>query len=458
MKKMNIFAVLILAAVMLTMITPPALALDDPDIKAKAALLVEADSGKVLFENNKDMKLVPDSLVKIMTLLLAVEAVEEGKFTLNDPVTASDTSWEGISSDSVTQNIQPGETLRLGDLMYCAFIGSANEACNIIAEYIGGGKTSFVDMMNERAAELGCTGTQFANAHGLKDPNQYTTAWDQYLIMREANRHQLFKKIGGTLSYTVPSTNLSTSRSVSNTNMMLRSNNSYFFKYCTMGKSSASYEDGYGYVSTARNDEMTLISVVMGAQSVILEDGTTQVQSYSETQRLYQWGFDNFIWQTAVSQTDLVAKAPVELGDGADFVNLHPSESIFILTQNDITPEQITREITIYSAEEGTALKAPIRAGDILGEMTVFLSGEKCGFVKLLANTDIELKRMEFFKEQVKNTLSNFWVRLIIVLFVLFFGGYIVLVIRYNRIRSVRLKKIEEAKRKIIEERQQVHK
>jgi len=148
----------------------------------------------------------------------------------------------------------------------------------------------------------------------------------------------------------------------------------------------------------------------------------------------------------------------VELGDGADFVNLHPSSSIFVLTENDVTPEQFTREITIYSKEAGEPLKAPITAGDILGEMTVYLNGEKCGDVKLMANTDIELMRIEFFKSQLKKTLSNFWVQLILVLFILFIGGYIALVIRYNKIRRARRKKIEEAKRKIIEERQQIHK
>lgn len=458
MKKLNIFAVLILAAVMLTMITPPASALENPNIKAKAALLVEAESGKVLYENNKDSKLAPDSITKVMTLLLAVEAIEEGRGGLKDPVTAAQTSWAGISADSVTQNIQPGETLKLEDLLYCAFIGSANEACNIIAEYIGGDIATFVGMMNERAAELGCHNTLFVNAHGLKDPNQYTTAWDQYLIMQEALRHQLFMKIGGSLSYVVPKTDMSVSRTITNTNLMLRNNNDYFYKYCTVGKSGASYEDGYSFVSSARNDEMTLVSVVLGAESVVLENGTTEIQSYSESKRLFQWGFENFMWQTAVSKTDLVAKVDVELGDGADFVNLHPSASIFILTENDVTPEEFTREITIFSQEEGTPLKAPISAGDILGEMTVYLNGEQCGVVKLMANTDIELRRMEFFKSQIKNTLSNFWVKLILVLFVLFFGGYIVLVIRYNRIRRERRKKIEETKRKIIEERQQLHK
>ena len=115
--------------------------------------------------------------------------------------------------DGSTAGIQPGETMTLGDLMYCAMLGSANEACNIIAVHISGSLSAFVEDMNERAAELGCTGTHFTNTHGLPDADHYTTARDFTLITREAMSHDLFFEISGTVSYTVPATNMSGSGS-----------------------------------------------------------------------------------------------------------------------------------------------------------------------------------------------------------------------------------------------------
>src|SRR5699024_1064515 len=121
-----------------------------------------------------------------------------GEFSLTDSVTASDSCLEGMVDDGSTAGIVPGETMSLKDLLYCALLASANEACNVIGEYIGGTVSGFVDMMNARASELGCTGTHFANTHGLPDDNHYTTARDMALIYREALSHEVFAEIAGT--------------------------------------------------------------------------------------------------------------------------------------------------------------------------------------------------------------------------------------------------------------------
>ena len=136
------------------------------------------------------------------------EAIDEGKIALTDSVTATESAFEGLSSDGSTANIVPGETMTVEQLLNCMLIVSANEACNILGETLYGSVDAFVARMNERAAELGCEHTHFANATGLHNSQHYTTAWDLYLITREALKHDKFMEICNSKSYTVPATNM----------------------------------------------------------------------------------------------------------------------------------------------------------------------------------------------------------------------------------------------------------
>ena len=224
MKKIKILPLTLIAALMLAALAPGALAAESveaPELGSAAAVIAEADTGRVLYELNADEQRYPASLTKVMTVLLAVEAIERGEASLDDTVTAGMEAIQGMYYAGSTSNIQAGEEMTLRDLMYCAMLGSANEACNIIAVHISGSLDAFVALMNERAAELGCTGTHFNNTHGLPDSDHYTTARDFTMITCEAMAHDLFAEISGTVSYTVPATNMSGERRLSNTNGLI---------------------------------------------------------------------------------------------------------------------------------------------------------------------------------------------------------------------------------------------
>lgn len=171
---------------------------EDPDIQARAALLVDVNTDTVLYDKNMEEEMYPASLTKIMTALLVLEAVDRGDLSLDTQVTAGNETWLGIPADGTTQNIQIGETMALEDLLYCLLVPSANEAANILAQEISGSVSSFVDRMNDRAVELGCTGTHFVNPHGIHDPDHYTTCYDLYLIARQAMQNETFRKIVST--------------------------------------------------------------------------------------------------------------------------------------------------------------------------------------------------------------------------------------------------------------------
>ena len=186
MKKIKIFPLILIICLALCALAPSASALDDPDLSAKAVLLADLNSGEILYSKNAEEQRSPASLTKIMTGLLAIEAIESGQCRMEDIVTAGADAWTGMGEDASNSNIQPGEQMTYKDLLYCAIMHSANEACNILATYISGSVSAFVDRMNERAAELGCTNTHFLDPNGLSNDGHSTTAYDMYLITKEA--------------------------------------------------------------------------------------------------------------------------------------------------------------------------------------------------------------------------------------------------------------------------------
>jgi len=452
-KKIVILVILIPAA--LLSYGAPAAAVDPfRDLAAVSALLAEADTEEILFEQNISRRHPADALTKVMTLLIAVTAIENGEAFENMRVEMTETAWFDITSRDGTQNIKPGEEMTLLDLMYSAYVGRASEACNMIAEHIAGSVEEFVRLMNQRAVELGCVTTNFTNTHGQYNDDQYTSARDMFLIFRDAVSRPLFAEINSVYRYTVEATGMSDSRRLINPNSMLNSSSSkYYFRHCTSGIPSVTFEGGNSFVGSAEADGLTLIVVVLGSDEIMLEDESYDMRNLTESRRLFEWGFSEFGWHTILSSSELVDKAPIQHGAGADFVNLRPESSITLLIANDIPYEEFERKITIYSIENDEPLTAPIDAGDVLGEILLTRNGLEYGPILLVANTSIELHRFEFIRMQVMDLLSSTVARYVIWALVILVAGYVALVIRYNVIRRKRHNRITQAKKQLAEER-----
>lgn len=438
------------------------------DIVAASAMLVEADSGTVLFDHNMNRRHPADGFAKIMTLFLAADACVKDEADGEEPVEMTDSAWLNINANSPTMGISPGEEMPLIDLMYCAYMGGAGEACNLIAEHLAGSVESFVRNMNETAKELGCKNTNFTNANGQYNIYQYTTAMDQFLIFREAMSNPLFAEISGSYRHTVDSTNVSEPRNLVSSNSLLNTGGKYYYGPCTSGLASVTFEGGHSFIAFAESDELSLISIVLGSDVIFLEDESTQMRNLTEARRLFEWGFSQFGWRTVLLSGIPVDKAPILNGDGADSVNLCPETSIRLLLDNDVLDSDFKPEVTIYSVEPGEPLAAPVTAGEVLGEMIltrkvraneVVLSGEvnngvvEYGPVLLLANTSVALHRLVFIKMQVLELLSSKPAKITIWVLSALVVLYVALVIRYNVLRQRRLYRIREAKRKLAEER-----
>jgi D-alanyl-D-alanine carboxypeptidase (penicillin-binding protein 5/6) len=459
MRKINIFTVLLITlSTVLSFFSAPARAVAGPELESSAALLVEADTGQVLYEKNKDLRIATGSLTRVMTLLLAVEAAEDGERNLNDLVPVSEAAAGSAEEKKSPESIDAGETLRLIDLMYMGYLGRTGAACNAIAEYVGGSNRDFTKAMNERAKALGCKGTHYANPAGAAETDQYTTAWDQYLILREAASHVLFMRIAGTSAYKTEATETAPPRLIGNANLLLDGSSPYYCEPCIAGKADVMGGPAYSAAAYARDKDMTLISVVSGevpasSEEASSEETSSEALSYEETKRLIEWEFAEFAWRTLVRNDEIAAEVEVALADGDPKIGLRPSDTMKALLPKGFPADRIRRDIVIYGQNEGTRPKAPIRAGEILGEMTVFLDGSAYGKVSLLAADDAALDRKAYISSEISKTLSLFWVKLIIAVLVLGVAGYVALVVRDIKRRIDRKRKIAEIRKRLAEGR-----
>ena len=371
---------------------------EDPDIQAKAALLVDANTGAIVYAKNEHQELYPASLTKIMTALLVVEAIDKGQLSLDQEVTASSTI-ESLDTDGSTANIKPGEIMTVEQLLYCMLVVSANEACVILAEAVSGSVDAFVDQMNEKAQALGCENTHFVNPTGLHDSQHYTSAWDLYLITKEALTHKDFVRISDTGDITLPATNLHEARALHSTNYLISvwRSRGYINKNAHGIKTGSTSEAGHCLVSSAAKGSLSFISVVLGCDRLTLEDGEIRTMSFYETNRLFQWGFDNFSYKTILTADEYPKEVAVSLSK-IDHVTVHPARDVEILMPNDLEPEDLERTITLNSAP----VEAPITTGDKLGTIQLSYQGTVYATEDLLALNDVEASRLLTFWRDVK--------------------------------------------------------
>ena len=464
MKKIKILSLILIFCLALALTAPGALAaegeeLAPPELDSAAAVVADANTGRVLYAYNADEQRYPASLTKVMTVLLAVEAIERGEVTTEDAVTAGQEALEGMIADGSTAGIQPGETMTLGDLMYCAMLGSANEACNIIAVHISGSLAAFVEDMNERAAELGCTGTHFTNTHGLPDANHHTTARDFTLITLEAMSHDLFFEISGTVNYTVPATNMSEERQLSNSNGLINPECQIYpgnyYEYARAGKTGHTNDAGYCLASLAEREEVRLVAVVLGGSAVQNDSGWTYT-NFSDSRTLYNWVFNNFSMTEVLSTTELVTSVKVNLAENDGMAVLRPAEAVRALVPDKgFDPAGLERDIVIFSERDGSELTAPIAAGTVLGELTLKLDGVELGSCSLVTSGAVELARSEFMKMEIAGFFGNIWVQLIIIALLAALALYILSVVRYRKLHKRHLLSVAEAEARAAERRRE---
>lgn len=333
------------------------------DTSARAAILIERQTGRVLLESHADEALPMASTTKVMTALLALE-----KGHLDDVVTVGRNAY-GVPGTSIY--LELGEKLSLRDLLYGLMLASGNDAAVAIAEHVGGNVETFCRMMTERAGELGCTDTVFATPHGLPSEGHHTTARDLALIAREAMSHELFRQIVSTRRATIPWEGRSYQRVLSNKNRLLTE-----YEGATGIKTGYTKAAGRCLVFGAKRDGLEVIGVVLNCGDW-----------FHEAERLMNMGFERYEMFTALAGGETVRVLPVKEGT---------QETVCIRTAGSLAAPVKKGQIPVLEFDMPEVVEAGKQEGEVVGEARLVLAGEEIASVQLVLGETLAVRDYAF--------------------------------------------------------------
>ncbi len=433
----KILLVLLAALFLLPAMTPEAKAGepsayygDEPETNSAADLLYEVTSGQILYEKDIYEKAYPASTTKIMTALLALENCE-----LDEIVTVTSDAWRGINRDSSIAGLSTGEYLPMRDMLICLLVASGNEAANAIAIHIAGSISAFVEMMNTRAEELGCKNTHFVNPHGLHNEEHYTCAYDLLQIALAARQFTTFQEIVSQPRMTIAPTNkYDKERRFNNTNLLLSNTNTseYLYSKATGIKTGYTTPAGYCLVSSAKNDQLEFVAVVLGGEILRRENGTTVNGCYRDTLRMYRWGYEKFKVVRILSEGEIVTEAFVDQAQDVDHVLLESTAEVNAVLHRKQNKDEIFSTVTTVQPD----LVAPIEKGQILGTLILYKQGQFYYSCDLVAASPVA--RSEFLSRysRVREFLASNNVRFALTGLAIILVGYILFVLVYNSWRK----------------------
>jgi len=340
----------------------------DLNINAKSAILMDVNTGEIIYNLNEHDRLSPASITKIMTLLLGAEAVESGRISLDDKVIITEHASRMGGSQVY---LEPGETQLVEDLFRAIAIRSANDASVALAEFISGSEEAFVNLMNQRAQKLGMENTFFSNASGLPDSNHYTSSYDVALMSRELLKHSMVSEWLTTYIYDMKvGKNKSSTQTMVNTNRLIKE-----YEGTTGIKTGSTNEAGFCLSASAMRGNLELIAVVMGSNS-------SQIR-FSETKRMLDFGFANYESINIGKKGDLMATLPVEKGKVTEVDIVLSRDSYVLLPKGE--KGNISQDVILPDV-----IKEPMAAGEVIGELVIVLDGKEVDKIKLIIKSDIE--------------------------------------------------------------------
>lgn len=325
---------------------------------AESAVLMDYATGKVLFEKNADKELPPASVTKVMTLLVALDALEQGKVKLTDKISTSENAANMGGSQIY---LEPGEEMSMKTMLISIAVGSANDACVAVAEHIAGSHEAYVKMMNDKAAALGLKHTHFANAYGLPAEKHYTSSRDLAVMIREASKYPLFSELVGIKRHDLRGGKFV----LWNTNKLL-----WWYRGTEGGKTGWTNEAKYCLASTAKRDNFRLIAVVMA---------TPEPRShFRESMKLYNYGFAQYEAVPIAKAGQILGKVRVHKGT-LDWVEVTPKEDVVAVVRKG------QKESVTYKLFTVPVTTAEVAKGMPLGSVTVYNEKQKALQIDLIS-------------------------------------------------------------------------
>ena len=366
-----------------TQLNEPVLDNNFLNLEASAAILIEQNSGQILYGYNIHERLHPASVTKVMSLLLIMEALDSGKISLDTQIPCS-TNAASMGGSQIW--LDPRETLSVNDMLKAIAVVSANDCVVALAEYLGGTEEGFVQMMNDKAKELGMNDTTFKNCHGLDEDDHLTSAYDIALMSRE-----LLTKHPKITEYTTIWTDtLRDGKSaLSNTNKLVRN-----YAGCTGLKTGSTSLALYNLSASATRDELSLIAVVMKAP--------TAAKRFSNATSLLDYGFNNFSYKTFANQGDVVKTITVNKGVQNEVNAVYETAPALLIKKGE--ESNITYDISLNDS-----IPAPVSQGQILGTVTYSSNGNVLLTTNLVAESAVE--KSGFFN--ITKNIFNNWFNLL---------------------------------------------
>lgn len=371
------------------------------NIYSDAVILIENQTGKTLYEKNSEQKMYPASTTKILTAIITIE-----KGNLSDKVTVTKSAIAQMKSGYSSAYLSEGEIISIEDLLKVLLVHSANDASNVLAEYISGSIEDFVNLMNEKAIELGCTNTHFVTTNGLHDDNHYTTAKDLAIITRYCMQNETFRKIVSMKKCVIAATNKSDERVYKNTNDLINPSSGYYYPSCIGIKTGFTSEAKNCLISACSKNGLQVIAVVLGAS--ITENYKSA--RYVDSKTLYDYVYSNYSIQNIAKASSVIKTIEVKNAtDETKSLDLKLEKELNVLVNNK-DKENIQTEIII---NDNTS--APIATNAVVGNITYTVGNDKYT-INLLASHDVVKKENIIWILRISLIL----IFLILIIFVIF--------------------------------------
>ena len=362
-----------------------------PEITSGTAILIDNKTNRVLYDKNANERMFPASTTKIMTAILVLENCD-----LDETVNSSYDALMNIPEGYVTAEIQGEEQFTVEQLLEMLLVHSANDAANVLAEYVGGSIESFISMMNTKVNELGLSNTHFTNPYALQEDNHYTTAYDLAKIMQYCIQNDDFRRIAGSVSCSIPATNKSGVRSYTSTNQLILPDSPNYYSYVTVGKTGFTTEAGRCLVSCAYRNDIELTCVILGG--TLSDDGISS--RFTDSISLYEYGFNQYSLKNIANPGDIIAE--IEISNATldtKSLNLAFADRIDALVKSSDLETNYTPEIHLLEN-----ISAPITQGDVLGKAVYTIDGIEYT-ADIVATHNVEVSQLLQFVLQVGGLL-----------------------------------------------------
>lgn len=371
---------------------------DAPELLAttQAAIAYELNTDTLLYAKDPDKRINPTGLVKLLTALIVLEEAD-----LNEMATVHRNTLDTIALGAVSAGLKAGEQVSVGDLLKCVMVASANDAAAVMAAHVAGSQSAFVERMNQRAKELGCTDSNFTNVHGLMDENQYSTARDLAVIVEAALENEAFVELFALESFTMPATEQTAQREFKTTNYMMNDKSQYYDYRVIGGKPAAATSSDRSVICTAQVGKSRYLFVLMSVECEVTEQGGVTYSNFYETIRLMNYAFSNFTVRQVLDSQQAIYQYAVK--DSKNDVMVAAAKDVSVLLPADFDKNAVIYENKV----DASVLKCPVQAGDHLGTVQIKYAGRILAICDLLAMNDVAQKEDITIKDRVDAPNTN---------------------------------------------------